>query len=136
MLRRRFVSFRAESTFDLHISSGSDAEYLPIAIARALQPDTQKDKKIVNIVTQLKEIGAGTNSKHHSQKKRPHFLYLQRLHTNTILDIHFPHYFIISCCQRRLLLNSCCIVRQTSRWYHQVKGVLSGATRRSLYTGA
>lgn len=41
--------------------SGSDAEYLPIAIARALQPETQKGKKIVNIVTQLKEIGAGTN---------------------------------------------------------------------------
>lgn len=43
--------------------SGSDAEYLPIAIARALQPDTQNGKKILNIVTQLKEIGAGTNSK-------------------------------------------------------------------------
>lgn len=43
--------------------SGSDAEYLPLAIARALQPDTQNGKKIVNIVTQLKEIGAGTNSK-------------------------------------------------------------------------
>lgn len=41
--------------------SGSDAEYLPIAIARALQPETQKGKKIVNIVTQLKEVGAGTN---------------------------------------------------------------------------
>ena len=41
--------------------SGSDAEYLPIAIARALEPDTQRGKKIVNIVTQLKEIGAGTN---------------------------------------------------------------------------
>lgn len=42
---------------------GSDAEYLPLAIARALQPDTQNGRKIVNIVTQLKEIGAGTNSK-------------------------------------------------------------------------
>ena len=41
--------------------SGSDAEYLPIAIARALQPETQKGKPIVNIVTQMKEIGAGTN---------------------------------------------------------------------------
>ena len=36
--------------------SGSDAEYLPIAIAKALHPD----KKIVNGVTQLNEIGAGT----------------------------------------------------------------------------
>jgi hypothetical protein len=41
---------------------GSDAEYLPIAIARALQPKTQDGMKIVNIVTQLNEIGAGTNS--------------------------------------------------------------------------
>jgi len=31
-------------------------------IARAIQPETQHGKKIVNIVTQLKEIGAGTNS--------------------------------------------------------------------------
>ena len=36
--------------------SGSDAEYIPIAIAKALQPE----KKIVNGVTQLNEIGAGT----------------------------------------------------------------------------
>jgi len=36
--------------------SGSDAEYLPIAIAKALQPD----KDIVNGVTQLNEIGAGS----------------------------------------------------------------------------
>jgi len=43
------------------VSLGSDAEYLPIAIARALQPATQKGKKIVNICTQLKEVGAGTN---------------------------------------------------------------------------
>ena len=28
------------------VSLGSDAEYLPIAIARALQPETQKGKKI------------------------------------------------------------------------------------------
>jgi hypothetical protein len=43
------------------VCSGSDAEYLPIAIARALQRAPQNDKKIINIVTQLKEIGAGTN---------------------------------------------------------------------------
>ena len=42
--------------------SGSDAEYLPIAIARALQPETQKGKKIVNIVTQLGMCGADTNT--------------------------------------------------------------------------
>jgi hypothetical protein len=36
--------------------SGSDAEYLPIAIARAIQPG----KKLANGVTQLNEIGAGT----------------------------------------------------------------------------
>lgn len=36
--------------------SGSDAEYLPIAIARALQPE----KDIFNGVTQLHEIGAGS----------------------------------------------------------------------------
>ena len=36
--------------------SGSDAEYIPIAIARAIQ----QDKKIVNGVTQLNEIGAGS----------------------------------------------------------------------------
>lgn len=41
--------------------AGSDAEYLPIAIARALEPETQRGRKIVNIVTQLKEIGAGTS---------------------------------------------------------------------------
>ena len=46
------------TVFDL---PGSDAEYLPIAIARALQPATQQDKKILNIVTQLKEVGAGTS---------------------------------------------------------------------------
>ena len=38
--------------------SGSDAEYVPIAIARALNPSA---KKMVNIVTQLKEIGAGSS---------------------------------------------------------------------------
>lgn len=38
--------------------SGSDAEYIPIAIARALNPSA---KRIVNIVTQLKEIGAGSS---------------------------------------------------------------------------
>jgi asparagine synthase (glutamine-hydrolysing) len=38
--------------------SGSDAEYIPIAIARALKPSAEK---IVNIVTQLKEIGAGSS---------------------------------------------------------------------------
>jgi hypothetical protein len=37
--------------------SGSDAEYLPIAIARTLCPDA----KIVNGVTQVKEVGAGTS---------------------------------------------------------------------------
>lgn len=37
--------------------SGSDAEYIPIAIARAIQAEP---KKILNIVTQLKEIGAGS----------------------------------------------------------------------------
>jgi asparagine synthase (glutamine-hydrolysing) len=37
--------------------SGSDAEYIPIAIARALNPSS----KIVNIVTQLQEIGAGSS---------------------------------------------------------------------------
>lgn len=36
--------------------SGSDAEYLPVAIARALH----QDKKIVNGVTQVNEIGAGS----------------------------------------------------------------------------
>ena len=36
--------------------SGSDAEYIPIAIARALHPN----KKIVSGITQLNEIGAGT----------------------------------------------------------------------------
>jgi len=36
--------------------SGSDAEYLPVAIAKALQPS----KKIANGVTQLREIGAGS----------------------------------------------------------------------------
>eukprot|EP00804_Cyclotella_cryptica_P026602 CCRYP_014033-RB/>CCRYP_014033-RB protein AED:0.04 eAED:0.04 QI:1142/1/1/1/1/1/4/178/880 len=41
--------------------SGSDAEYLPIAIARALQPKTQHGMKILNVITQMKEIGAGTN---------------------------------------------------------------------------
>ena len=38
--------------------SGSDAEYIPIAIARALNPSV---KTMVNIVTQLKEIGAGSS---------------------------------------------------------------------------
>lgn len=36
--------------------SGSDAEYIPLAIAKALQPN----KKIANGVTQLREIGAGS----------------------------------------------------------------------------
>lgn len=36
--------------------SGSDAEYLPIAIAKAIQPNT----KITTGVTQVKEIGAGS----------------------------------------------------------------------------
>jgi hypothetical protein len=36
--------------------SGSDAEYIPIAIARTLN----SYKKIVNVVTQLREIGAGS----------------------------------------------------------------------------
>jgi asparagine synthase (glutamine-hydrolysing) len=36
--------------------SGSDAEYIPLAIARTLRPDT----KIFNSVTQLREIGAGS----------------------------------------------------------------------------
>lgn len=40
--------------------SGSDAEYIPIAIARALVPETGRSRKIVNIVTQLREVGAGT----------------------------------------------------------------------------
>jgi len=38
------------------VPSGSDAEYLPIAIARAIQSKT----KITNGVTQLREIGAGS----------------------------------------------------------------------------
>lgn len=38
--------------------SGSDAEYIPIAIARALNPNY---KKIVNVVTQKREIGAGSS---------------------------------------------------------------------------
>lgn len=38
--------------------SGSDAEYLPIAIAKALFPE--KTDKISNIVTQYNEVGAGT----------------------------------------------------------------------------
>lgn len=38
--------------------SGSDAEYIPIAIARALNPGAIK---IVNIVTQKREIGAGSS---------------------------------------------------------------------------
>ncbi len=36
--------------------SGSDAEYIPIAIARALHPE----KGIINGITQLNEIGAGS----------------------------------------------------------------------------
>lgn len=36
--------------------SGSDAEYIPVAIARALHPE----KQIVNGITQLNEIGAGS----------------------------------------------------------------------------
>jgi len=39
--------------------SGSDAEYITVAMARALQPDP--NQKIVNVVTQLKEIGAGSS---------------------------------------------------------------------------
>jgi hypothetical protein len=38
--------------------SGSDAEYIPIAIARALNP---RIEKIVNIITQKREIGAGSS---------------------------------------------------------------------------
>ena len=38
--------------------SGSDAEYIPIAIARALNTN---NKKIVNVVTQKREIGAGSS---------------------------------------------------------------------------
>lgn len=38
--------------------SGSDAEYLPIAIARAIN---QNRNKIVNVVTQKREIGAGSS---------------------------------------------------------------------------
>jgi hypothetical protein len=34
---------------------------LPIVIARALQPETKKGQRILNIVTQLNEVGAGTN---------------------------------------------------------------------------
>jgi hypothetical protein len=55
--------FKLHDVTMLNSFSGSDAEYLPIAIARALQPETQNGRKIVNIVSQLKEIGAGTNSK-------------------------------------------------------------------------
>ena len=36
--------------------SGSDAEYLPIAIAKTIRPDA----KVTNYVTQVKEIGAGS----------------------------------------------------------------------------
>ncbi len=39
------------------VPSGSDAEYIPIAIAKTLFPD---NKEILNIVTQVKEVGAGT----------------------------------------------------------------------------
>ena len=53
--------FLVHDIYAVTFSSGSDAEYLPIAIARALQPETQGEKKILNIVTQLKEVGAGTN---------------------------------------------------------------------------
>jgi len=45
-----------EGTAIILVPSGSDAEYLPVAIARSLNPK----KKIVNIVTQLNEIGAGS----------------------------------------------------------------------------
>jgi asparagine synthase (glutamine-hydrolysing) len=38
--------------------SGSDAEYLPVVIAKALHPH----RPIVNVVTQLKEVGAGTSA--------------------------------------------------------------------------
>jgi hypothetical protein len=38
--------------------SGSDAEYIPIAIARALNPNKNK---IVNVITQKREIGAGSS---------------------------------------------------------------------------
>jgi len=40
------------------VPSGSDAEYLPIAIAKAIQ--SKKSTKIVNGITQLREIGAGS----------------------------------------------------------------------------
>eukprot|EP00559_Dactyliosolen_fragilissimus_P003995 CAMPEP_0184858214 /NCGR_PEP_ID=MMETSP0580-20130426/3337_1 /TAXON_ID=1118495 /ORGANISM="Dactyliosolen fragilissimus" /LENGTH=1253 /DNA_ID=CAMNT_0027354245 /DNA_START=181 /DNA_END=3942 /DNA_ORIENTATION=+ len=40
--------------------SGSDAEYIPVAIASALTQSSSPPKHIVNGVTQLKEIGAGS----------------------------------------------------------------------------
>lgn len=40
--------------------SGSDAEYIPVAIARALVPETGSSRKILNVVSQLREVGAGS----------------------------------------------------------------------------
>ena len=57
----RCIVYFVHGIYAVLFPSGSDAEYLPIAIARALQPETQRGKKILNIVTQLKEVGAGTN---------------------------------------------------------------------------
>jgi len=45
-----------EGTEVILVPSGSDAEYLPIAFAKALHPD----KQVTNGVTQLREIGAGS----------------------------------------------------------------------------
>lgn len=53
---REYLHLEDTGTQIILCPSGSDAEYLPVAIARALHPD----KKIVNGVTQVNEIGAGS----------------------------------------------------------------------------
>lgn len=50
-----------EGTEIVIVPSGSDAEYIPIAIAQALNPETLNGKHITNIVTQFREVGAGTS---------------------------------------------------------------------------
>jgi asparagine synthase (glutamine-hydrolysing) len=58
--RSRIASCLAlpEGTEVVLCPSGSDAEYIPVAIARALNP---RANKVVNVVTQLREIGAGSS---------------------------------------------------------------------------
>ena len=53
---KQYLNLENTGTQVILCPSGSDAEYLPVAIARALH----QDKKIVNGVTQVNEIGAGS----------------------------------------------------------------------------